>query len=276
MVDNTMGRHRDSACPQVSTAGAGGWMESEPEWNGGVMRRIRWQSFVQGLVVAVAFSSGVALAAGPLPFSEEWYQQRVDDPPAARQVVKHGKYWPPYPRPMGRKQTFSHTYHAAHYWPFPYNCQDRADVQNLLDAQANAGWVTATTLHDYHFDVDTQKLTDAGQNHLLWVMNAVPAQYRTVYVSQGTSAEMAQLRIANGVGWRTLLTEVRHLRIDGIENRGRDHDAVRHRSSFTPCFLANRRTAVRASCDRPAFRSALLRSIIASVSAMSARSASSS
>lgn len=172
-------------------------MESEPEWNGGVMRRIRWQSFVQGLVVAVAFSSGVALAAGPLPFSEEWYQQRVDDPPAARQVVKHGKYWPPYPRPMGRKQTFSHTYHAAHYWPFPYNCQDRADVQNLLDAQANAGWVTATTLHDYHFDVDTQKLTDAGQNHLLWVMNAVPAQYRTVYVSQGTSAEMAQLRIAN-------------------------------------------------------------------------------
>ena len=161
------------------------------------MRRIRWQMYVRSLVVAVAISSGVALAGGPLPFSEEWYQQRADDPPGARQVYKHGKYWPPYPRPTGRKQTASHAYHTAHYWPFPYNCQDRADVQNLLDAQANSGWVNATTLHDYHFDVDTQKLTDAGQNHLLWVMNAVPAQYRTVYVSQGISAEMAQLRVAN-------------------------------------------------------------------------------
>lgn len=161
------------------------------------MRRFRWQSYIRGLVVVVAFSSGVALAGGPLPFSEEWYQQRADDPPGARQIAKHGKYWPPYPRPIGRKQTFSHGFHTAHYWPHPYNCQDRADVQNLIDAQASAGWVTATTLHDYHFDLDTQKLTDAGQNHVRWVMNSVPAQYRTIYLSQGISADMSQLRIAN-------------------------------------------------------------------------------
>jgi hypothetical protein len=160
------------------------------------MRRIRWQSYIRALVVAVAVSSGLAQAAGPFPFTEEWYQQRADDPPGTRQIAKHGKYWPPYPRPMGRKQTFSQAFHTAHYWPHPYNCQDRADVNNLLDAQASAGWVTATTLHDYHFNADTQQLTDAGQNHLIWVMNAVPSQYRTVYVSQGTTAEMGQLRLA--------------------------------------------------------------------------------
>lgn len=160
------------------------------------MRRIRWQTVVHALVVVVAFSSEVARAAGPLPFTREWYQQRADDPPGSRQLDKHGKYWPPYPRPVGRKQTLTHAYHTAHYWPHPYNCQDREDVSNLLDAQAAAGWVTATTLHDYHFNADTQQLTEAGQSHLIWVMNSVPAQYRTVYVSQGTTAEMGQLRVA--------------------------------------------------------------------------------
>lgn len=160
------------------------------------MRRIRWQSYIQGLVVVVAFSSGMAEAGGPLPFTEEWYQERAEDPPGARQVYKHGKYWPPYPRPMGRKQTFKHAFHTAHYWPYPYNCQDRSDVHNLLDSQSSAGWVTATTLHDYHFDPDTQQLTDAGQSHVIWVMNSVPAQFRTLYISQGRSAEMGQLRVA--------------------------------------------------------------------------------
>ena len=160
------------------------------------MRRIRWQKYVQGLVVAFAFSTGGARAAGPIPYSEQWYQQRADDPPGARQVSKYGKLWPPYPRPVGRAETYAHAFHTAHYWPHPYNCQDRADVYNLLDSQANAGWVVATTLHDYHFDADTQQLNDAGRSHALWVANSVPAQFRTLYVAQGTTPETGQLRVA--------------------------------------------------------------------------------
>ena len=57
--------------------------------------------------------------------------------------------------------------------------------------------MNATTLHDYYFNTDTQQLTEAGQNHLLWIAASVPAQYRTVYVSQGKSTEMGQLRAAN-------------------------------------------------------------------------------
>lgn len=160
------------------------------------MRKIRWQSCICGLFAASALSMGVAWAGGPLPFTEEWYQSRVDDPPGARQIYKHGKYWPPYPRPQGRKQTFWHAYHTAHYWPYPYNCQDRMDVTNLLEAQSMAGWAAATTLHDYHFDADTQQLTEAGESQLMWVLNSIPSQYRTVYVSQGRTAEMGQLRVA--------------------------------------------------------------------------------
>lgn len=161
------------------------------------MRRIRWQSYLHGLFAAMAVSSGAALAGGgPLPFTEAWYQQRANDPPGARQILKHGKYWPPYPRPQGPKQTFSHAFHDAHYWPYPYNCQDRMDVQNLFDAQTSSGWALATTLHDYHFDADTQQLTRAGESQLMWVLNSVPAQYRTVYVSQGVTTEMGQMRLA--------------------------------------------------------------------------------
>lgn len=167
------------------------------------MRRIRWKTYVRGVIVAMVLSSGVARAAGPLPFTEEWYQMRAEDPPGARQIAKHGKYWPPFPRPQGRKQTFSHAFHTAHYWPYPYNCQDQADVHNLLDAQTGSGWALATTLHDYHFDTDTQQLTDAGRSHVLWVMNSVPPQYRTLYISQGTTSEMGQLRVAQAEKFMT-------------------------------------------------------------------------
>ena len=160
------------------------------------MRRIRWQTCLRGVFAAMALSSGAVQAGGPWPFTEEWYRDRAQDPPGARQLDKHGKYWPPYPRPMGRKQTFVHAYHHAHYWPFPYNCQDRSDVQNLLEAQGNAGWAAATTLHDYHFDQDTQQLTDAAATQLLWISNSVPAQFRTIYISQGITTEMGQLRVA--------------------------------------------------------------------------------
>ena len=160
------------------------------------MRRIRWQDLLRSAIVPLCLTATVAHAAGPFPFSEEWYRMRADDPPGARQIEKDGKLWPPYPRPVGRKQTFKHAYHTAHYWPYPYNCEDRAYVNNLLDQQTAAGWVTATTLHDYYFNPDTQQLNEAGQNQLLWITASAPAQYRTVYVSQGKTMEMGQLRVS--------------------------------------------------------------------------------
>lgn len=161
------------------------------------MRRSQWQNLLRGAIAPLCLGAGIAHAAGPFPFSEEWYRQRADDPPGNRQVEKDGKLWPPYPRPVGRKQTFKHAFHSAHYWPYPYNCEDQAYVRSLLDQQTAAGWVNATTLHDYHFSPETQQLTDAGQAHLLYITSSVPVQYRTVYVSQGRTAETGQIRSAH-------------------------------------------------------------------------------
>ena len=149
-------------------------------------------------ILFAAFATGgmvnVASAFGPFPFTQAWYAERANDPPGTRQVESHGKLWPPYPRPVGRKQSCLHSYHYSHYWPYPHNCEDEAYTRNIIDAQAANGWLTATTLHDYHFNAETQQLTDDGRNHLLWIAQSAPPQFRMVYVSQGLSRETSQIR----------------------------------------------------------------------------------
>ncbi len=158
------------------------------------MRKITWRT----VVLAGLASIGLILpgcASGPFPFSQSWYADRANDPPGTRQIDSHGKLWPPVARPVGRKQTGLHAYHYAHYWPFPHNLDDRAYVENVFNIQAGSGWVTATTLHDYHFNPETQQLTDAGRSHLMWIAQSVPVQYRAVYIDQGLSRETDQLRV---------------------------------------------------------------------------------
>ena len=158
------------------------------------MRKLTWRRLVLGGLASVGVASG-GCAQGPFPHSAEWYAERSEDPPGARQIDSHGKLWPPFARPVGRKQTGLHSYHYAHYWPYPHNNEDEAITRNVFDIQTSNGWLSATTLHDYHFNVDTQQLTEDGRAHLIWIVNSVPAQYRTVYVSQGASRDSAQMRM---------------------------------------------------------------------------------
>ncbi len=152
-----------------------------------------------GMVVAGCMLAAEQLPAGddgPRWHSEEWYQMRADDQPGARQKYKYGKLWPPYPRPVGKGQSFWHKYHHAHYWPNPYLCEDRAYVNGILDQQTHAGWEQATTLHDLHFDPETHRLNSSGEGHLRWILLGVPAQYRSVSIAQAGSAEASQFRLA--------------------------------------------------------------------------------
>jgi len=145
---------------------------------------------------SVLSSLPVFAGDGPWRYSDEWYEERASDPPGARQVYKYGKMWPPFPRPVGKGQTFWHKYHHAHYWPNPYNCQDREYVHNIFQQQTNNGWESATTLHDYHFDSETNRLNTAGEAHLQWILTQAPAQYRTTYVARGRNEQIGQYRLA--------------------------------------------------------------------------------
>lgn len=156
-----------------------------------------WRRWAWTWLAAQGLAGAAAFAQEPVKYTEDWWAWRAQDPPGTRQIEHHGKLWPPYPRPTGEEQTHVHKYHHAHYWPHPYNCMDEAYVRQVIDLQTGNGWTSATTLQDYHFSEETHQLNSAGRYQLYWILNHVPAQFRTVYVAEGMLPEIAQIRIAN-------------------------------------------------------------------------------
>lgn len=114
----------------------------------------------------------------------EW-AMRADDPIGTRRVYKYGKFWPPYHRPVGPEATMTHRFHAAHYWPHPYNLQDQAYVRELSRLHVESGWMTATTLYEYHFDPATHEINRSGRMKLHWILTHAPEQHCHVYVQAG-------------------------------------------------------------------------------------------
>ncbi len=147
------------------------------------------------LVLLVEARTTALAGDGPRFWSKEWWADRATDPPGTRQVYKDGKEWPPYPRPVGRGQTFVHKYHHAHYWPHPYRCEDEASVRDMFAIQANNGWADATTIHEYHFDSDTNMLTSSGLRQVHWVLTSAPPEYRMLYMAKSGVPEVDQARM---------------------------------------------------------------------------------
>jgi hypothetical protein len=133
----------------------------------------------------------------PKRWSADWYALKSGDPVGSRQVCKKGKLWPPKPRPVGPPQQFSHRYHAAHYWPLPYICQDRAYVREVVNTQVANGWTQETTLYEYHFEPETQILTHAGLMHLRWILLETPPERRVAFVQAAWDEPTSQARLEN-------------------------------------------------------------------------------
>lgn len=133
----------------------------------------------------------------PDRWSKEWYALKAQEPVGERQRCYKGKVWPMRPRPTGPRQQFAHRYHAAHHWPLPYICQDRAYVAQVVNTQVANGWIEETTLYDYHFDADTNELTFAGRNHLSWILREAPVKRRVAFVQTAWDAAVTDSRMAS-------------------------------------------------------------------------------
>ena len=129
-------------------------------------------------------------------WSKEWYEMESQAPIGARQKEHVGQLWPPFARPTGKGMQFSHKYHHAHYWPYPYNCEDRDFVRSLSDLQIANGWVSHTTLYDYHFDAETHQLNNSGNLKLRWILERAPAERRVVSIQSGRSTVVSEERLA--------------------------------------------------------------------------------
>ncbi len=130
-------------------------------------------------------------------YTIDWYEERSDRPIGSRQKYKMGKHWPPYARPVGEKPELSARFHASHYWPHPYNCQDQQYLETAIHAQVNNGWISETTLYDYHFDLETNELTHPGRLHLRWILMHVPEEFRVAWVQSTVDAYAGRSRIAS-------------------------------------------------------------------------------
>lgn len=146
-------------------------------------------------VLLLLFTSP-ALAGDWLSWGNDESAEDCDPPAGTRQIEKHGKLWPPFPRPTGKSQPFWHKYHHTHYWPHPYVQEDRETIQTVFAQQAANGWADATTIHDYHFHPETHELNTAGRGLIYWIVTSAPAKHRTVYVAQGMSPEVDAVRFA--------------------------------------------------------------------------------
>ena len=133
----------------------------------------------------------------PHRWTDAWWEQKARLPAGARQLSIHGKEWPPYPRPTGPHQEWSHRFHHAHYWPYPYNCQDLAYIHALSDAQVGNGWMKETTLYEHHFDPETNTLNHAGRLHLKWILQTIPEQRRYVWVQANDDKAISEARMAS-------------------------------------------------------------------------------
>ena len=170
--------------------------------------------------------------------SEDYYESKAYLPVGARQKCRHGALWPPYPRPTGEDQAFVHRYHAAHYWPHPYNCWDQESVYGIVQTHVDNGWILQTTLYDYHFDEETCELNDAGRTHLRWILENAPEQYRVCWVQTGPSRDVSDMRLnavqlaaSNIVGPENAPQAM--LRVDSPPGRPAQHIDMQYRSFLT-------------------------------------------
>lgn len=138
-------------------------------------------------------------ASGLKKYSPQWWHYTSSLPVGSRQYSKHGKLWPPRPRPTDQQQTFTQQFHAAHFWPHPYNEQDRRSIEAFDAAQVNQGWKTQTTLYGYYFDPETQELTRSGREHVLWIIQSqgLMRNQNRVFVQISTENHINSMRVAS-------------------------------------------------------------------------------
>ncbi|MEZ5943886.1 MAG: hypothetical protein R3C18_21020 [Planctomycetaceae bacterium] len=117
------------------------------------------------------------------------------DPPGVRQRYAYGRMWPAAARPSGPPQPAIHKYYDAHFWPNPYNLEDRRVVRGVMQTQVDNGWLAATTLYHYHFDADTNALNSSGQQHLYWLLTHAPVQYRLANVASDVDSTVNSKRV---------------------------------------------------------------------------------
>ena len=86
-------------------------------------------------------------------------------------------------------------FHRNNAWPQPFVQMDRLSACAPFVTMRQNGLGHEFTLGHYHFDPDTQSLTEAGQLKVLDIIRRQPEGYDKVYVLRGRDEQMSAIRL---------------------------------------------------------------------------------
>ncbi len=89
-------------------------------------------------------------------------------------------------------------------WPNPYVCPDREWAAAPFETMIHNGWRQQNLLGAHHFNPKTNKLTQAGELKVRWVLTQAPEARRQVYVERDIDPAITELRLAAAQEFATL------------------------------------------------------------------------
>jgi len=116
-------------------------------------------------------------------------------------MAEPGPYHQPYGpacTPAGRHpriESCEAAYWENSMWPRQYIGPSRRGICQANEAMINNGWRRHNLLGKYHFDAQSDQLTEAGQLKVEWILTQAPAHRRSIYVERTRKAEQTAGRV---------------------------------------------------------------------------------
>jgi uncharacterized membrane protein YgcG len=99
----------------------------------------------------------------------------------------------------GNWQTFWERTHVDFYrnntWPEPFLSADRAAAREPWCIMADNGWKMQNTIGTFLYDRETNKVNQAGELLVRWIVTQAPQHRRVVFVLKGDTADVTATRV---------------------------------------------------------------------------------
>jgi len=114
-------------------------------------------------------------------------------------------------------------------WPEPFVRADRRAYFRPFNTMVTKGWLRQNTIGNHHFHPETNRLTEAGELKLRWVVTQTPPEHRTVVVLRGRTKEATAIRtdsVQQAASRMVPEGELPEVRVTDIEARAWSADEV--------------------------------------------------
>ncbi len=86
-------------------------------------------------------------------------------------------------------------FHRNSAWPQPWINHDRIASCHIFDLMRQNGWCQQSTLTAFHFDPNTDELTEAGRMKVQQILLQHPQEFRTLFVVTGNDEKSTANRV---------------------------------------------------------------------------------